>query len=113
MPNSPRRTLPRKAKKARKTDDYTTFIYRVLKQTHPDTGISKKGMAVMNSLVKDIFGRLAMEGSHLSRYDGRATLTQKDIQTAVKLIFPGELRKHAISEGTSATTKFKSHKSHT
>lgn len=109
MPNSPRRTLPRKAKKARKTHDYSTYIYKVLKQTHKDKGMSKKGMAVMNSLVKDIFEKISKEASQLAEYDhNRGTLMEKDIQTAVRLIFPGELGKHAVSEGVRAITKFHS-----
>lgn len=31
-----------------------------------------------------------------------------EIQTAVRLILPGELAKHAVSEGTKAVTKFTS-----
>jgi histone H2B len=31
-----------------------------------------------------------------------------DMQTAVRLILPGELAKHAVSEGTKAVTKFTS-----
>lgn len=34
-----------------------TYIYRVLKQVHPDTGISNKGMSILNSLCNDIEGR--------------------------------------------------------
>lgn len=30
------------------------------------------------------------------------------LQTAVRLILPGELAKHAVSEGTKAVTKFTS-----
>ena len=33
-------------------------------------------------------------------------LQSRDIQTAVRLWFPGELAKHAVSEGTKAVTKF-------
>ena len=44
---------PKKAggakKKKSRTESYSTYIYRVLKQVHPDTGISKKGMSIMNS----------------------------------------------------------------
>ena len=31
-----------------------------------------------------------------------------EIQTAVRLILPGELAKHAVSEGTRAVTKYSS-----
>jgi len=32
-----------KKKNKKRTESYSTYIYRVLKQVHPDTGISKKG----------------------------------------------------------------------
>ena len=34
------------------------------------------------------------------------TLTSREVQTAIRLVFPGELAKHAVSEGTKAVTKF-------
>ena len=79
----------------------------MLKQVHPDVGISKRAMAIMNSFVNDIFERLSDEAINLARYNNKATLTGAEIQTAVRLILPGELSKHAISEGTKAVTKFR------
>ena len=38
----------------------------VLKQVHPDTGISNKAMAILNSFVNDIFERIATEASSKS-----------------------------------------------
>lgn len=40
-----------------------TFGRLVLKQVHPDTGISNKAMAILNSFVNDIFERIAEEAS--------------------------------------------------
>lgn len=37
--------------------------HSVLKQVHPDTGISNKAMAILNSFVNDIFERIATEAS--------------------------------------------------
>jgi histone H2B len=70
-------------KKRRKTrkETYSSYIYKgesivylvacrrddigfaVLKQVHPDTGISNKAMAILNSFVNDIFERIATEAS--------------------------------------------------
>ncbi len=36
------------------------------------------------------------------------TLSSREIQTAVRLLLPGELAKHAMSEGTKAVAKFTS-----
>lgn len=41
----------------------TRFLASVLKQVHPDTGISNKAMAILNSFVNDIFERIATEAS--------------------------------------------------
>jgi histone H2B len=86
--------------------DYSSYIYKVLKQIHPETGISKRGMSIINSFINDIFERLALEASRLSRYYEKSTLSSREIQTAVRLLFPRELAKHAVSEGTKAVTRF-------
>ena len=93
----------------------------VLKQVHPDTGISNKAMAILNSFVNDIFERIATEASsestylfyvphqlhsfiELASYSKKSTISSREIQTSVRLILPGELSKHAISEGTKSVT---------
>ncbi len=98
-----------KRRKKRK-ESYSIYIYKVLKQVHPDTGISSKAMSIMNSFVNDIFERIANEASKLTNYNGRSTISSREIQTAVRLLLPGELAKHAVSEGTKAVTKYTSSK---
>ena len=95
-------------KSKKRTETYSSYIYKVLKQVHPDTGISKKGMSIMNSFINDIFERIATEAGKLATYNKKATLSSREIQTAVRLMLPGELAKHAVSEGTKAVTKFSS-----
>ena len=92
---------------------------------HPDTGVSKKAMVIMDSFVHDIFERIASgtfvvaafvafphclqtESGRLARYNKRHTISSREIQTAVRLVLPGELAKHAVSEGTKAVTKYNS-----
>ena len=73
-----------------------------------ETGISKKGISIINSFINDIFERIVGEAGKLARYSKKATLSSREIQTAVRLALPGELAKHAVSEGTKAVTKFTS-----
>ncbi|PNW74250.1 hypothetical protein CHLRE_13g591200v5 [Chlamydomonas reinhardtii] len=98
----------KKGKKKSSVETYKLYIYKVLKQVHPDTGISSKAMSIMNSFINDIFEKVATEASKLSRYNKKPTVTSREIQTAVRLVLPGELAKHAVSEGTKAVTKFTS-----
>ena len=48
------------------------------------------------------------EAGKLTRYSKKMTVSSREIQTAVRLVLPGELAKHAVSEGTKAVTKFTS-----
>ena len=107
---------------------YFCSTIQVLKQVHPDTGVSSKAMSIMNSFVNDLFERIAAEASKLAHYNKRysfllvrfriclqmpycrSTITSREIQTAVRLLLPGELAKHAVSEGTKAVTKYTSSK---
>ena len=108
---SAKKTTPKdgsKRKSKKRTESYSTYIYKVLKQVHPDTGISNKAMSIMNSFINDVFEKIATEASKLARYNKKTTLSSREIQTAVRLLLPGELSKHAVSEGTKAVTKYTS-----
>lgn len=87
-------------------ESYSSYVFKVLRQCHPDVNISKKAMGIMNSFVNDIFERIAGEASKLAAYNKRSTITSKEIQTSVRLILPGELAKHAVSEATKAIAKY-------
>ena len=86
----------------RRHETFSVYLYKVLKQVHNDTGISKTSMKIMNSLINDLFERISIEASNLVRYNKKHTLTAREIQSAVKLLLPGELAKHAIIEGAKA-----------
>ncbi|KAF6163560.1 hypothetical protein GIB67_015049 [Kingdonia uniflora] len=99
----------KKKKRSKKSvETYKIYIFKVLKQVHPDIGISSKAMGIMNSFINDIFEKLAAEASKLARYNKKHTISSREIQTAVRLVLPGELAKHAVSEGTKSVTKFTS-----
>jgi histone H2B len=117
----------------RRVSDFLCYS-PVLKQVHPDTGISTRAMSILNSFVNgmfypfrlshltrvtrfsgyfltsfsDIFERVATEASKLAAYNKKSTISSREIQTSVRLILPGELAKHAVSEGTKAVTKYSS-----
>ena len=94
-----------KKKKQKRHETFSVYIYKVLKQVHQDTGISKKSMNIMNSFINDIFERISLESSKLVRYNKKHTLSAREIQSSVKLLLPGELAKYAIIEGAKAVNK--------
>ena len=51
---------------------------------------------VMNSFISGLFERIVSEASNLMKVSKNKTMTSKEIQSAIKLLMPGELAKHSI-----------------
>nr|UXY87188.1 histone H2B [Cryptomonas sp.] len=105
LKNSQQENREKKNKK-RRIESYSIYIFKVLKQIHPKIRVSSTAMSIMNSFVNDLFDRIVIEAGKLSQYNKTKTLTAREIQTAVRLLVPGELAKHAVSEGTKAVAKY-------
>ena len=97
-------------RRRRRHETYNIYIYKVLKQVHPEIGVSKKAMGILNSFVQDTFEKIVGEAGNLCKYGKRQTLSAREVQSACRLVLPGELAKHALSEGTKALTKYQGSK---
>lgn len=86
--------------------NFNVYVYKVLKQVHPDTGISGDAKACMVNLVKINVAKIMNAANQLVLRSGVRTISSRDIQSAVRIVLPGELAKHAVSEGTKAVTKY-------
>ena len=61
----------------------------------------------MNDFVIDMMDKLATEAKHDLDITGKeTTLREWHLNTATKLVLPGELKKHGVSEGTKAIRNF-------
>lgn len=100
------RATANKRRKKSNTTSFDTYIYKVLKTTYPELGLTRKSMGILDALCNNVFERICTEASNIARYSKKQTITSKDIQTAVRLVFPGELGKHAVSSGINSLNKF-------
>jgi histone H2B len=66
-------------KQPKRAETYSVYIYRVLKQVHPETGISKRSMSIMNSFINDIFEKISLEAARLVRYNKKQTLSSREV----------------------------------
>uniref|UniRef100_A0A8C4R044 Si:ch211-113a14.22 n=1 Tax=Eptatretus burgeri TaxID=7764 RepID=A0A8C4R044_EPTBU len=73
-------------RRSHRKESYTIYFYKVLKQVHPDIGVSSKVTNIMNSFVNDTFERIAFEASRLAHYNKRSTISSREIQTAVRCL---------------------------
>lgn len=93
----------------KKNESFALYIYKVLKETSGNKdakGINKRAMGIMNSLVFDVFDQIALQAAQLIRYTHKRTLTAKEVEACVKLLFPVDLAQHAMQEGRKAVEKF-------
>ena len=107
MEKAAKKVMGKPDKRSRKRkESYCIYIFKVLKKVNPQIGVSSKSMGILDSFVNDLFERLAGEASKQANLRKTSTLSSKAVQTPVRLLLPGELAKHAVSEGVKAVTKF-------
>ena len=90
--------------------NFYPYIYRVLKQIHPETGLSGTALSAMNNMVKINIEKIMTGVNQLMLRTSKKTISAREMQSATRLTLPGELEKHAVSEGTKAVMKYKEQK---
>lgn len=85
---------------------YTTGIRRVLAQVAPDAGLSTRSIELLNAITNHICTIILEEAVRVAAYNRKATISDREIQTAVRIIIGGELAKHAISDGAKAMARY-------
>lgn len=95
-----------KTKRTKNTAPLNSYVFKVLKQVHPDTGITGSALSTLGNLATTTLTKIVKVSNLLTARSGAKTIFSRDIQSAVVMIFPGELSKHAVSEGTKAVTKY-------
>lgn len=93
-----------------RSPNYGLYIRRILQELHPDMSIASSSVLTFNSFIADIFERIAMESSKLVKKTQRSTIGSKEIHAAVKLVIPGALSTHAISEAAKAMQHYRNSK---
>lgn len=86
---------------------YESYISRVLYHVSPYNGITVNAREQLNSVlitVSDIIAKLSIE---LTKIGKRKTISHKEVERAVKIIFKGELQKESIEEGKLAIQNLK------
>lgn len=109
--STPNKRLGKKARRKRNQqlrrlqgghESYSVYIRRVLKELHPDIGISEKAMKILDSFVHGLYEQLAVEASRVARSHRRNSLTSRDIETSVRVVLPEGIARRAIDKANLA-----------
>ncbi len=87
---------------------YQDYVFKVLKQVHPQIGITKQGMETVNLILNLALNVIASFAFYRAAECCEKTLVPLAIQNAVQVVLSGELTRHAVSEGTKGVTKLNS-----
>jgi len=99
---------PKKDKKKLANESYRIYVYKVMKDMHPELSISSEAMSVLNDFVKDMFSRLARKSSENAKDCGKNTMSAHEVKAATLMLLTGQLGQHAACEGAKAVEKFSS-----
>ncbi|KAG5485566.1 hypothetical protein LSCM1_07655 [Leishmania martiniquensis] len=83
---------------------WNVYVNRSLKAINCHMSLSSRTMKIVNSFVNDVLERIATEAACIVRTHKKCTLGAREVQTAVRLVLPAELAKHAMAEGTKAVS---------
>lgn len=96
--------------------NYKRYLARVLRKknasgTHPPLTISSEAMECMSNFMSDVFIKIADEAGKLVKKQKAKTLRDSDLKTAVKILMPGNLGKHANAMGKTKLQNMRKDKS--
>lgn len=98
----------KKRRRAKNFSNFNSFLYKLLKKqpTATNVGINKNALRVMNAFTLDMLDRVAREAQKIAKINRMATVTQKHVEHAVKLLLPSDLAQHACAAGARATALY-------
>ena len=68
--------------------------------------MKKSTMSTMNSVVNDLFDRIAREAGNMCKFQKRQTMSAATVRLACKLVMPKEIFDHADTGASTAVKKF-------
>lgn len=90
------------------TGKWDIYIMKVLKQVYPDKGLNALSKRILCDLLCFVSDNLCKVAVLLTKHSGRVTISSKEMRAATRLVLPGELAKHANSNGSQAVVRFTS-----
>ena len=91
----------------KKTRYFETYISKVLKTIASEHGITANGKQQLNSAICIIAKTISTTATNLTLISGKRTMSEKEVDNAVKLIFSPILAEPAIKHAEESLEKFK------
>ena len=95
------------SKRKKKTKHYFEHhIRKILKQVCTDRDITQQAKSQLNELAIITCKLIKSKITHILTFSKKKTITEAEIQSAVKLIFTGQLAQKSVDEGTKCLSNY-------
>jgi len=85
--------------------NFINGIIKVLKEFHPSMSFQKTSLNIINDMIVKLGEKIVKTAIHLGDIGKKKTIGHREIKIASILLIPGELSKHALSEGDKSIIK--------
>jgi histone H2A len=85
---------------------YDSYIPKILKHSYENNGITCDAKQQLNSILCIFSKKIADITIQLTDISGKRTLSAKEVSSATEIFLSGELKQHAVAEGTKAVDHY-------
>ena len=101
------KTVSKKRHAKKRGESYRKYIRDTLHGIDTETSMTRESLNIMNSIVEDIFQRLAVESGKIAAHASRQTITDREIEAACVTVIRGHLGAEATMDGRKAVAKYR------
>ncbi|XP_042879232.1 histone H2B-like [Penaeus japonicus] len=98
---------PAVLRRRKRIESYRLYISRIVKDIEPNFGITRQGLNVMDNVTCDLFEELGRIAADFIKVGKRVTLSDRDVEAAIKLTISRDLRSDCIRQARAAVKRFK------
>lgn len=106
VPSSANEASVRRREEKHERISFSSYIYLVLKEIHPDLKISMRAMSVMNNLIGNIFEKIVNRTNHFSKINDLQAISSCEIQRAIRLAFENDITVNASASARQSVAKY-------
>lgn len=85
---------------------FDLYIQRVFKQVNPNGKLKKAAREFINEIIDKFLKEMIPMIITLTEHKRTITISARDVQSVIRILFTRQLSKHAISEGVKAVTRY-------
>lgn len=93
-------------KKKKKARFFEIYILRVLKKLSPESGITSNARQQLNSFICTVAKKLSENATKLTIITEKKTISEKEVESATKLLFSGELLDSILKYSNGVVERF-------